>query len=117
MEEYVNTYNSETRLNKRGKTKKNKKYNAEFATQIEKLEKSKHTYTITNDPNALFDESNLGEFNVTEDGKNLRIVVPKFNKGEKGKGADLAGGRKAILAEEVFHATRSREGFASKRII
>jgi len=116
IEAFVQQYSSQTKINRRGKEVKNKKYNAQFAQLISSLEASSDMFVFSNDASALksSDLGAVGEFNVESDGSQFNIIVPNFSGGEKGALMDLMGGRGAVLAEEVFHANQYLTGDISK---
>jgi RHS repeat-associated protein len=113
---FVQRYASETKTTRKGKIKKNRNYNAGFAKLIGELEASKDIFVLTDDASKIQgeDAAQLGEFNVAKDGSQFNVVVPDFTSGEKAKLLDLFGGRGAVLAEEVFHATQYLNGGVEK---
>jgi hypothetical protein len=108
MKAYVNKYALKTRVNRRGKVKKNGDYNPAFAALVQILVDSDEMFEFTDDASKITGNksTNLGEFNISKDGSQFNIVVPNFSSGEKGRLTSLMGGRNAILVEEAFHATQ-----------
>ena len=113
IEAYVDRYASPTIITKKGKVKKNKNYNADFADLISQLDASTDIFVFTDDANKLKKGDSLGEFNIDDDGNQFNVVVPDYS-GEKGKLLNLLGGRGALLAEETFHATQYLNGDVEK---
>ena len=98
----VARYANETYVNKRGKEKVNKRYNAEFAAKIKRLEESSDLFIFSSDrSNMKGSDSNLGQFNIKDDGSAFNIVI---NGDADPSLLSQAGGVGAILAEEVAHA-------------
>jgi RHS repeat-associated protein len=116
IEEYVNKYTSATVTDKKGRVKENKNYNAGFAALVNRLKDSKDMFVFTDDASKMKGNNSgqLGEFNSSDDGNSFNIVVPDFSSGEKAKLTDIFGGRGAVLAEEVFHATQYLGGELGK---
>ncbi|MFK7979158.1 MAG: hypothetical protein AB8G86_04195 [Saprospiraceae bacterium] len=50
------------------------------------------------------------QLDPNKDGNGFNVVVPGFSSGENGALTELFGGRGAVLAEEVFHATQYLKG-------
>ena len=113
---YVQRYASETRTTRKGKIKKNRSYNADFANLVGDLEDSEDIFVFTDDSSKMQGDgaSQLGEFNVEKDGSQFNIVVPNYTSGKKSRSLDLFGGRGAVLAEEVYHAIQYLNGDVEK---
>lgn len=112
IQQYVENFSSPTRTNSKGKVKKNRSYNAEFAGLVDRLRSDDQMFIFSDDAALLGGEEGLlGLFGRDEGGSHFNIVAPSFSSnGDKGPLSIIAGGRAAILAEETKHATQYLEG-------